>query len=268
MLRSPVMLMAFGASLILAVSLHNGHDFVIEGYLPDLSLLRGNIWNQVISTCKNMFPPFAGLMVSAHILAERKNGFSDVIVGSRKSILSIYLSKLCAVATVAFAARLILFVVKAVWFWGFHYPEAYSSLDTPLTLGEILAYYAVNEVVHVPFMLLGYIAMPVFITIITNIQAAGAVWNVGFYLLSFVSTTFKMSNFNFPPQSLLNYSATFQHIDYPQYMADLQAGLILDSQGRARATFTEALIPYISWIVFSLALLTAAYFILKKRYRE
>jgi len=65
-----------------------------------------------------------------------------------------------------------------------------------------------------------------------------------------------------------NYLMTYNYIDTPEYMKALQAGLYPTVLGgEVPPTLPEALTVYIAWIVFSLALLIASYFILKRRYR-
>ena len=131
------------------------------------SVLRADIWNHVLTSCIHLFPPFVGLMISANILSELQNGFSDLIISSRKSFLSIFISKLCAVATITLIARLVLLAAKLIWFWGFSYPEKYGSIGIQLPLDKIICWYMANEMVHMPLILLCYIAMPVFIIAVT-----------------------------------------------------------------------------------------------------
>ncbi len=261
--RTPLVLMAFGATILLAIALYKGGTY---GEL-ELASLRADIWNHVLTSCIHLFPPFVGLMISANILSELQNGFSDLIISSRKSHLSIFISKLCAVATITLIARLVLLAAKLIWFWGFSYPEKYGSIGIQLPLDKIICWYMANEMVHMPLILLCYIAMPVFIIAVTKIPSTGAVWNVGLYLASSVFTAFKGSDFTVPPNSLISFTSTFIYVDTPQFMAELQAGLITNAHGEGAAPLSYAAAAYIGWIVFSLALLTAAYFILKKRYR-
>jgi len=207
-------------------------------------------------------------MISANILSEQQNVLGDLLVSSRKSILSIYLSKLCAVSTVTLVARLIFLTVTVLWFWNIDYPVTFASIGLSLPLGKILSFYAVHEVIYMPFLLLCYTAMPVFVSVITNVPAAGAVWNVGFYLLGMVVTPLANTNSYLPPLAMDNYLMTYNYIDTPEYMKALQAGLYPTVLGgEVPPTLPEALTVYIAWIVFSLALLIASYFILKRRYR-
>lgn len=255
-LRSPTTLLALGATIILMISLYNGGSSTIGDWPRDLLTLRMNIFNQPRTSCMNLFPAFVGMLVSAHILSEHRNGFSDLLVSSRKTVLSIFLSKLCAVATITLGARIVLLSGKLIWFWGIHYPEAYIQIGVSLPFEKVIAQFIMYGVVYMPFLLLCYTAMPVFVSVITNVPAAGAVWNVAFYLLGFIITPFAKTNLYLPPQSMDDYLSTYIYVDNPEYMKALQAGL-----------YPKALTVYIAWIVFSLALLTAAYFILKKRYR-
>lgn len=265
--RSPLVLLTFGATLIMTYALYDKFSYVFDGYSYDLPTLRQQLGNQITMIGNMLFPPFAGIMISAHILSERQNGFGDLLVSSHKSLLSIYLSKLCAVGTVTLVAGLLFAGGNIVNFWCVYYPENYIPDGVFLPIGKILAVYAGTAAAFIPFMLLCYIAMPTFVCAITNIPAAGAVWNVGFYLAGSVYTAFASTDFFLPPDSVTRYRFSFDYIENPQFMADMQAGLIKDSIGRYSVTLPEALTAYIGWIVFSLALLTAAYFILKKRYR-
>ena len=175
-LRSSVTLLAFGAAVILTLALYQSY---VWGDLAIVAL-RSRIWNHIRVTCINLFPPFVGLMISARILSKQRNGLGDLLVSSRKSILCIYLSKLCAVSTVTLVARLIYLTASVLWFWIIDYPVTFASIGLSLQLGKILSFYAVHEVIYMPFLLLCYTAMPVFVSLITNIPAAGAVWNIGF----------------------------------------------------------------------------------------
>ena len=262
--RSPIFLITLGITIILTIAFSHGGS---SGEY-NLFLLRQEAGNHIRASCYNLFPPFVGILISAHILSEYQNGFGDLLVSSRKSILSIYLSKLCAVGTVTLWARFVHLSVWLLWFWCIKYPMAYASIGVSLPLEKILAWYVVNEAIYAPFLLLCFIAMPVFVTVNTNIPAAGAVWNVAFYLAGFIINRFARSEFFLPPRSLDEYIHTFMHIDNPQYMADLQAGLVPNPFGEIPPTLPEVLISYIGWIVFSVILLAVAYRTLKKRYRE
>ena len=99
-LRSPVTLLALCATIILTIAMYETGS---SGILT-IKTLRQDIMNQISSTCSTLFPAFVGIMVSAHILSEKQNGFGDLLLCSRKSFASIYLSKLCAIATAAIAA--------------------------------------------------------------------------------------------------------------------------------------------------------------------
>ncbi len=263
--RSPVTLLAFGATVILTLALYEGGT---NGLLTSLFNVRQEIWNDVHTTCYNLFPPFLGMMISAHILVEKENRFGDLLVSSRKSILTIYLSKLCAIGTVTLVARALFLAANICSSFGDKYTEAIAlGYDSRLPLGKIVAHYAVFEVVFVPFMLLCFTAMPVFITVVTNKTITGAVWNVCFYLAGFLWDWFKASDFHLPPMTVKEYTSVFNHIDNPELMADKLNRLVELSRGKMAPTLQDTLTVYIGWIVFSLALLTAAYFILKRRYR-
>lgn len=251
-LRSPVTLLAFGGTILLTIALYKGG--FLEG---DASIytLHQDIWNHIQSACVTMFPPIVGVMISAHILSELQNGYSDLLVSSRKSVLSIFLSKLCAVATVAIVARLLLLGVRLIWFWGARYHEVYAVADIQMPTWQVLAWYVLNEMIYMPFMLLAYTAMPVFVCAITNIPASGAIWNVFYYILSYVYTPFKATNLYVPPRKMHNYLAACNFKDNPLHVVDLSPA------------FFKALFAYFGWVCISLMLLTAAYFILKKRYR-
>lgn len=264
--RSPVTLLAFGATVILAISVYDLGAFPIDGVQTNMKILRENIWLHIRTTCCNLFPPFVGMMISANLLLEMQNGVGDLLVSSRKSILSIYLSKLFAVGTVTLVARMVVFSTVLLWFWLLHYPEIYVPNGTVLPFGKVLIHYTINEIVYMPLMLIGYTAMPVFVVAATEIPTSGAVWNVGYYLVSVLWGAFASSVFYLPPFSMDGYIAAFNYIDTPQYMADYLAGVLPD-QTIFVPPFSHALTAYIGWIVFSVALLTAAYFILKKRYR-
>lgn len=266
-LRSPIILIALGATLIVAYASHNGASHTAEGYVTQLYKLRQQIANHSISTCLSVFPAFVGMLVSAYVLSDLRNGFGDLLVSSRKSIFSIYLSKICAIGTVAFAARLLVLAAGVVWFWTVHYPVEFIPDGAVLPLGKVLAGYAASEAAFVPFMLLCYIAMPTFVCAITNIPASGAVWNICHYLIKIVYTPLQYTNFCLVPFSVWRYYTSFYFIEDPQMMEDMQAGLIVDGLGMTSTTLPEALTAYVGWIVFSVALLTAAYFILKRRYR-
>ena len=266
-LRSPLILIAFGATLFVVYSTYNKGSYTASGYVTQLCSLRQHFANQSISACITVFPAFVGMLVSAYVLSDLRNGFGDLLVSSRKTILSIYLSKLCAIGTVALIARLLVLTAGTVWFWTVHYPIEFVPDGAVLPLRKVLAAYAANEIVYVPFLLLCYIAMPTFVCAITNIPASGAVWNVCHFLIPKVCTPLHYTNFFLVPFSVWHYYTSFYFIEDPQKMKDMQAGLVMDSTGRYSATLPEALTAYIGWIVFSLVLLTAAYFILKRRYR-
>ena len=193
--RSPIILIAFGATLLVAYSIHTGASHTAPGYVTPLCALRQEFANDIQGTCIHVFPAFAGMLVSAYVLSDLRNGFGDLLVSSRKSILSIYLSKLCAIGTVAYVARLLVLAACLVWFWTVHYPVEYVPDGAVLPLGKVLVAYAANEAAFAPFMLLCCIAMPTFVCAITNIPASGAVWNIGHYLIKIVWTPFIYTNF-------------------------------------------------------------------------
>lgn len=263
--RSPVTLLAFGATVILTLSLYRAG---VSSWYTSLSTVRNEIWNDVRVTCFNLFPPFAGILVSAFMLSEVQNGFGDLLVSSRKSIFSIYFSKLCAIGTVILLARIIFLVMSIVWTWGVRFAESRAHGDAvSLPLWKIIAHFAANEAVYVPLLLVGFVAMPVFISVITNIPATGSVWNIGFFLISYIFPTITITNYYLPPGNVDNYVSTFKYIDNPEYLFAVQNGLYPHMGRKMAATLPDALTVYIAWIVFSLALLIASYFILKRRYR-
>ncbi|MBR3691799.1 MAG: hypothetical protein IKL89_03760, partial [Clostridia bacterium] len=98
--RSPITLIAFGTTLLLAYSLRNAHSYMASMYDPTVATIRSNIRGEVETACVRFFPAFTGILISAFLLSDKQNGFSDLIVSSRKSMLSIYVSRLCAIATV------------------------------------------------------------------------------------------------------------------------------------------------------------------------
>ena len=254
-LRSPVTLLALCATIILTIAMYESGS---SGILT-IKTLRQDIMNQIRSTCSTLFPAFVGIVVSAHILFEKQNGFGDLLVSSRKSIASIYLSKLCAIATATLAASLLYFGVRLIWYWGFHYPEAYGRFDIAIPLIEILGRYIMGIFMFIPLLLLCYTAMSVFVSVVTNVPAAGAVWNVVFYLSSYLFFKFRMSNFNLPPYRMTTHIGSFYEIaiDDPRFIK-LLAEYFID----------EHVAPgFFGWIAVSIVLLMVSYFILKKRYR-
>lgn len=254
-LRSPVSFLALCATVILTIAMYETGS---SGILT-IKSLRQDIMNQVTSTCSNLFPAFVGIMVSAHILSERQNGFGDLLLCSRKSFASIYLSKLCAIATAAIAAGLLFFGVRLIWYWGFHYSEAYGRFNIAMPLGEILVRYFVFILMFMPLLLLCYTAMPVFVSTVTNVPAAGAVWNVTFYLAQFLFFKFRLSNFNLPPYKMITHIGPF----YETSTSDPKFVKLL-----AEYFIDEHIWPaFFGWIAVSIVLLVASYFILKKRYR-
>ena len=259
--RSPITLIALGVTVILAISTLRGEDY----RLYDISTLRNDIFNHPLTTCVRFFPSFIGILISANILLEKNYEFSDLIVCARKSPLSIYLSKLCAIWTVTLLARLIYYGAMLIYYWTVHYPANYVSIGITLPLKDILGWYAIHEAIWMPFSLLGWTAIAVFAAVATNLPIAGAVTNVGYYLLGNIIGPLGLSNFYFLPVPVFRYVATWNYIDDPEKMAWIQSGLA--NPADPPPLFPEALITYIGWIVFSLALLTASYFILKRRYR-
>ena len=259
--RSPVTLLAFGVTVILAISTLRGEDY----RLYDISTLRNDIFNHPLTTCVRFFPSFIGILISANILLEKNYEFSDLIVCARKSPLSIYLSKLCAIWTVTLLARLIYYGAMLIYYWTVHYPANYVSIGITLPLKDILGWYAIHEGILMPFSLFGWTAIAVFVAVATNLPIAGAATNVGYYLLGTIIGPLGLSNFYFPPFPVIRYVATWNHIDDPEKMAWIQSGLA--NPADPPPLFPEALTVYIVWISFSLALLVAAYFILKRRYR-
>ena len=254
-LRSPVTLLALCATAILAFAMYKTGS---SGILT-LKSLRQDIMNQAQSTWASLFPAFVGIMVSAHILSEKQNGFGDLLLCSRKSFASIYLSKLCAIATAAIAAGLLFFGVRLIWYWGFHYYEAYGRFNIALPIGEILGRYILFILMFMPLLLLCYTAMAVFVSVVTNVPAAGAVWNVTFYISSSFWPKFRQSNFYLPPYRMITHIGSFNEIaiDDPSFKA-LLVNYFAD----------EHVAPgFFGWIAVSIVLLMASYFILKKRYR-
>jgi len=264
--RSPITLIALGATLLLAYSLRSGHSYMVSTVAPTVALARENITMDVESACLDFFPAFIGFLIAAFLLYEKQNGFSDLIVSSRKSMLSIYVSRLCAIATVSLPAHLIVLFASAAWYWFVHYPSAgYIEVGAVLPLGKILAHYAVVEVILMPFVMLYYIAMSVFVCAVTNIPAVGGIWNVVYYLTETLIPMVFFSNYYLVPFDLINYIRTFAYIDSPQYLSDMLNGRVLLNY--PLKSLPELLIIYFGWIAFALALLTASYFILKRRYR-
>ena len=254
-LRSPVSFLALCATIILTIAMYETGS---SGILT-IKNLRQDIMNQVTSTCSNLFPAFVGIMVSAHILSEKQNGFGDLLLCSRKSFASIYLSKLCAIATAAIAAGLLFFGVRLIWYWGFHYSEAYGRFNIGMPIGEILVRYILFILMFMPLLLLCYTAMPVFVSVVTNVPAAGAVWNIAFYLLGFVFLKFSRSNFQLPPIRMITHIGPF----YETSTSDPKFVKLL-----AEYFIDEHVAPgFFGWIAVSIVLLVVSYFILKKRYR-
>ena len=253
--RSPVSFLALCATVILAFAMYE----TVSPQILTIKNLRQDIMNQASSTCSSLFPAFVGIMVSAHILSEKQNGVSDLLLCSRKSFASIYLSKLCAIATAAIAAGLLFFGVRLIWYWGFHYYEAYGRFDITLPLIEILGRYIMGILMFMPLLLLCYTAMPVFVSTVTNVPAAGAVWNVTFYISSSFWPKFRQSNFYLPPYRMITHIGSFNEIaiDDPSFKA-LLVNYFAD----------EHVAPgFFGWIAVSIVLLMVSYFILKKRYR-
>ena len=264
--RSPITLIAFGTTLLLAYSLRNAHVYMASMYDPTVATIRSNIRHDVAAACVGFFPAFTGILIAAFLLSDKQNGFSDLIVSSRKSMLSIYVSRLCAIATVSLPAHLIVLFANAAWYWFVHYPSAgYIEVGAVLPLGKILAHYAVVEVILMPFVMLYYIAMSVFVCAVTNIPAVGGIWNVVYYLTNILIPMTFFSNYYLVPFDLINYIRTFAYIDSPQYLSDMLNGRV--SMNFPLKSLPELLIIYFGWIAFALALLTASYFILKRRYR-
>ena len=255
MFRSRVSLLALLATVILMVAmLDDGSSGVLT-----LFTLRQEIMNQPNATCSNLFPAFVGIMVSAHILSEKQNGFGDLLLCSRKSFASIYLSKLCAIATAAIAASALFLSIKLIWFWGFHYQEAYGRFDIAMPISEILVRYFLGIFMFMPLLLLCYTAMPVFVIVLTNVQAAGAVWNVAFYLSGFLFLKFTLSNFHLPPHRMITHIGPF----YETSTSDPEFVKLL-----AEYFIDEHVAPgFFGWIAVSIVLLVVSYFILKRRYR-
>ena len=254
-LRSPVSFLALCATIILTIAMYETGS---SGILT-LKSLRQDIMNQAQSTWASLFPAFVGIMVSAHILSEKQNGFGDLLLCSRKSFASIYLSKLCAIATAAIAAGLLFFGVRLIWYWGFHYSEAYGRFNIGMPLGEILVRYILFILMFMPLLLLCYTAMAVFVSTVTNVPAAGAVWNVTFYISSFFWLKFRESNFYLPPFKMFTHSGPFCETSTsdPKFVKLL-----------AKYFIDEHVAPgFFGWIAVSIVLLVASYFILKRRYR-
>ena len=253
--RSPVSFLALCATVILAFAMYQTGS---SGILT-IKTLRQDIMNQAQSTWASLFPAFVGIMVSAHILSEKQNGFGDLLLCSRKSFASIYLSKLCAIATAAIAAGLLFFGVRLIWYWGFHYYEAYGRFNIGMPLGEILVRYILFVLMFMPLLLLCYTAMAVFVSTVTNVPAAGAVWNVTFYISSSIWPKFWQSNFYLPPYRMITHIRSFNEIaiDDPSFKA-LLVNYFID----------EHVAPgFFGWIAVSIVLLMVSYFILKKRYK-
>ena len=253
--RSPVSFLALCATVILAFAMYKTGS---SGILTIKHLLQ-DIMNQAQSTWASLFPAFVGIMVSAHILSEKQNGVSDLLLCSRKSFASIYLSKLCAIATAAIAAGLLFFGVRLIWYWGFHYYEAYGRFGITLPIGEILVRYFLGILMFMPLLLLCYTAMAVFVSVVTNVPAAGAVWNVTFYISSFFWFKFRQSNFYLPPYKMFTHIGPF----YETSTSDPEFVKLL-----AEYFIDEHIWPaFFGWIAVSIVLLVVSYFILKKRYR-
>jgi len=264
--RSPITLIAFGTTLLLAYSLRNAHVFMASMFDPTVATIRSNIRQDVAVACGSFFPAFTGILISAFLLSDKQNGFSDLIVSSRKSMLSIYVSRLCAIATVSLLAHLIVLCTNAAWYWFVHYPSAgYIEVGAVLPLGKILAHYAVVEVILMPFVMLYYIAMSVFVCAVTNIPVAGGIWNVVYYLTDAITPMLVFSNYYMVPFDLFHYIMAFEYVDDLQYLSDMLNGRVLLNY--PLKSLPEVLTIYFGWIAFALALLTASYFILKRRYR-
>jgi len=264
--RSPITLIAFGTTLLLAYSLRQAHSFVLSMYDPTVDMIRSNIRGDVETASVYFFAAFTGILISAFLLSDKQNGFSDLIVSSRKSMLSIYVSRLCAIATVSLLAHLIVLFANAAWYWFVHYPSAgYIEVGAVLPLGKILAHYAVVEVILMPFVMLYYIAMSVFVCAVTNIPVAGGIWNVVYYLTDAITPMLVFSNYYMVPFDLFHYIMAFEYVDDLQYLSDMLNGRVLLNY--PLKSLPEVLTIYFGWIAFALALLTASYFILKRRYR-
>ena len=74
--RSPITLIAFGTTLLLAYSLRQAHSYMASMYDPTVATIRSNIRGDVEAACVPFFPAFTGILIAAFLLSDKQNGFA------------------------------------------------------------------------------------------------------------------------------------------------------------------------------------------------
>ena len=202
----------------------------------------------------NLLPAFLGVIVASNILAEKNNGFGDLLVSNRKSLLSFYVSKILAFWTLALVVQLLFLGIWCVHYWCF------QQHSVVLQFEDILRWYVINEFVYMPIGILVYSSIATFVGVVTNVPAMGAVASVAHYLLQFIfydlkSGTNIISNYlYFIPRKIDSYTASF--IDLEKTLNQVGS-----------ATLGEAIIAVLFQLSFSLLLLAVSYCLLQRKYK-
>jgi len=220
------------------------------------------------STWGWVFPPLLGITISANLLSEKNNGFSDVLSASNVAFRKYITSKILAFCTVGVVAHLAFAFVWSVNIWVVQ-DIALGGRTATYTFAEVVGAYLLYESIYLPLSLLVATSIAFFCISVSGYPVMGAVGLMVYPFLErifvFLQGTPAINNipggilYYLPKQ--LDFCLRFTVDDKPWvYHQQVQAmvGIYL--------YWNKAIAAFIFHYVFSIIILIISCLILKKRY--
>lgn len=208
--------------------------------------------------------PFLGVIIAVNLFKEMRFNAYDIMASGQLSFRQFYLSKLIAYYVIGLVASLGLGLSFEILYLIVYHPF-YWELNWLWVLGAQIAW----MIALYTSCLLVPIAIGIFAASVSGVAATAPIANCAYYYLPMMTPIWKLrlhSYIHVVPDKLLVFMKYW--VVQPKDWYKVQIGGDLAVQWGVDSSFKDAIISYISMLVLAAILLTASYFLLKRRYEK
>ncbi len=266
--RDPTTLIA----LLIAVIMQYMHGFRYEymnQYDVDTSAFATRMFDYAMNVMMNSIAkpvyqiafPFLGIVIAINLFKEKRTQVWDITMSSRLSFGTFYLGKVISYYLIGLVMCVVLGLSFEISFAMTHEISAWDVNWKQILLGQIVWMLTIyTSCLPIP------IAVGVFAASLFGVSAASAVANLSYYYFPQIIWVYKQTAFaryvHVIPQKFWIFLKYW--VIHPQDWYEITIG---DPEWFGySSSLVETLISYAALIGISIALLTAAYFLLKRRF--
>ena len=271
-LRDPTTLLAVLIAVIMQF-MYGLNDYS-QAYLFDIYTNPGvtSEFNGVMNEMMNMFAkpvaqiafPFLGVIIAVNLFKEMRSNAYDIMSVGQITFRQFYCGKLIAYYAIGLVMCMILGFGSEILYWIKERPFHLEVDWIDILVSQIAWMFALYT-----SCLLIPIAIGVFAASFSGVSVTAPILNCAYYYLPMMTPITKLGIFDYIhviPEKLFIFMKYF--VVHPDDWYHVQIGNDLSLRLGVESSFKDALLSYVSVIMIAVLLLSASYFLLKRRYEK